>query len=318
MPFESTSKTFIALGTMNTIQAFGPGNNNAVELAADRVCEINGRMSVYQENSDIWKLNAQAGKGPQKVHPDTLYLLSLAKKYSQLTAGAFDSTIRPLAALWNIGKKGDLIPSSNEIEKALSHTGFDDLAVYPDESAAELKRPGMSADLGGIAKGYAGDEVKRILTENGVASALINLGGNIVTIGTQPDGKPWRIGIQNPLRPRGESLISLEPSDCSIVTSAVNERFFMKNGKRYHHILDPRTGAPVQSGLLSVTVICPSGVHADALSTALFVLGLKKHSEFGTLLLENAGAEAVYITERLELFLTPGLTSQHLMKGGIQ
>lgn len=310
MSAESTSKTFFALGTMNTIQAFGLGNSLALELAASRVCEISDRMSVYREDSDISKLNARAGMGPQQVHSDTIRLLSLAKEYSQLSAGAFDCTIRPLASLWNIGKKGDFIPSAEEIEAAAKCTGYEDLVVYPE--SAELKRPDMSVDLGGIAKGYAGDEAKRILLENGVTSALVNLGGNIVAIGDRPDGSPWSIGIQNPLRARGESLFSLKPSGSSVVTSGVNERFFIKDGKRYHHILDPRTGAPAQSRLLSVTVICPSGVHADALSTALFVLGLPKYPDFGSLLLSAANAEAVYITENLGLFLTPGLTGDIL------
>jgi FAD:protein FMN transferase len=317
MPFESTSKTFIALGTMNTIQAFGSKNHRAVDMAADRVCEISDRMSVYHKGSDISRLNARAGMGPQTIQADTLSLLALARQYSQLTADSFDCTLRPLTALWNIGKSGMNIPSAEEIMASLKLTGYEDLAVYPEKSAAELMRHGMSVDLGGIAKGYAGDEVRRILTENGVTSALINLGGNIVTLGNNPDGSLWTIGIQNPLRPRGESLFSLECSDCSVVTSGSYERFFIKDSKRYHHILDPRTGYPAQSSILSVTVLCPSGVHADALSTALFVLGLKQYAEFGSLLLQNASAEAVYITERLELFLTPGLYGQHLAFGGV-
>ncbi len=317
MPCETTSKTFIALGTMNTIQIYGSGNHRAVELAAQRVCEISGRMSVYREGSDIYKLNIKAGTGPQKMHADTLYLLGLARKYSQLTAATFDVTAGPLTTLWSIGKKGNYLPSAQEINKALGYTGYEGLLVYPEQSAAELKKPGMAVDLGGIAKGYAGDEVRRILAKNGVQSALANLGGNIVAVGLKPDGSPWRVGVQNPLRPRGESLFTLQCSDCSVVTSGVNERFFIREGRRWHHIIDPRTGAPAQSGLLSVTVVCPSGTHADALSTALFVLGLKKHSDFGSLLLANAGAEAAYVTEKLEVLLTPGLSGQISMKGGV-
>ena len=165
-------------------------------------------------------------------------------------------------------------------------------------------------DLGGIAKGYAGDEARRILSENGVQDALINLGGNIVAMGCNPRGNPWRIGVQNPLRPRGESLLTLSVQDACVVTSGVNERFFMKNGVRYHHILDPRTGMPVQNSLLSATVISASGTDADALSTALFVTGGFEHGEERTdmcgieNLMKRSDATAIFINEDLKVIQT--------------
>jgi thiamine biosynthesis lipoprotein len=166
-----------------------------------------------------------------------------------------------------------------------------------------LKKTGQSLDLGGIAKGYAADEVRHILTKNGVKSAMINLGGNIVAIGRRPDGKPWQIGIQNPLQPTGIYLGVISAEDKTVVTSGCNERFFMKDGVRYHHIIDPRTGKPAQSGLLSVTAVCKNSAEADALTTALFILGQEK----GLKLLKKFKAEAIFVKEDLSVFATPGL-----------
>jgi thiamine biosynthesis lipoprotein len=160
-------------------------------------------------------------------------------------------------------------------------------------SSAALRNKGQKLDLGGIAKGFAADEAKRILIENGVKSALINLGGNILTLGNKEDGSPFRIGIQNPLRQTGQFIGVLSASDRTIVTSGTNERFFVKDGIRYHHIINPHTGYPAQTGLLSVTVVCENSMYADALTTSLFVLGVEK----GLKLLEQTGDEAIFITD---------------------
>ena len=307
MPLQTISKTFFALGTMNTIQVYGAEDSHAVDLAVARVYEIHNRMSVFHEESDIFRLNAKAGAGPVKIHPETYRLLKLSKEYSAATSGAFDATIRPLTSLWAFGSGRNDVPSEDAIREALLLTGYQNLILYENDSAAELKAPGQCVDLGGIAKGYAGDEIKRILMENGVHNALVNLGGNIVAMGRNPKGMHWKIGIQNPLRPRGQSLHALSVQDKSVVTSGSNERFFMKNGRRYHHILDPKTGMPAQNALLSATVIATSGTDADALSTALFVSGAIKPGEkapkFRIMeeLLTKSSAGAVFVTKDLNV-----------------
>lgn len=295
--------SFYALGTANFITAFGCVGDSAIRLARDRVLEVDDEMSAFKPGSDISILNDSSGCGPVRLHGETVALLNRALEYSRLSGGAFDCTVRPLTKLWGIGKKGDYVPTVREITELLPFIGYNGLEIDAEESTAALAIKEMAVDLGGIAKGFAADEAKRILAECGVVSALVNLGGNIATLGCRPDGHPWRIGIQNPLAATGEFLGVLSVSDKTVVTSGCNERFFIRDGVRYHHILDPRTGRPAQSGLLSVTAVCGSSTDADALTTALFVLGRER----GTALLQKTGAEAVFISDDLAITATDGL-----------
>lgn len=312
MATTKTGRTFFALGTINTIQAFGKDSERAADAAVDRVLQIHGRMSAFLKGSDIFYLNAAAGIKAVQVHPDTMSLLLLAAKYARITKGAFDITLHPLSLLWSVGKRGDFIPSKGHIKKALGLTGIKDLIINPEDSSARLSRPGQSVDLGGIAKGYAGDEVKRILLKHGIQNALVNLGGNIVALGANPKEKPWRVGIQNPLRTRGESLMTLSIKNRSLVTSGMGERFFLKDGRFFHHILDPKTGTPAQNGLLSVTVASPSGADADALATALFVLGPEKGLPLLSKIFQGfpdeARPEVLFIKEDQSVPATPNLS----------
>jgi FAD:protein FMN transferase len=210
------------------------------------------------------------------------------------------------------GKKRNFITSVREITELLPLVGYKGLRLDDETTSAELQKEGQAVDLGGIAKGYAADEVKRILMENGITSAMINLGGNIAALGCRPDGKPWRIGIQNPLSPTGEFLAVIPVEDGAVVTSGSNERFFIEDGVRYHHIIDPRTGRPARSGLLSVTVVCGNSADADALTTALFVLD----REGGMKLLEITGTDAVFVSESLEITAIGGLAGKiEIQKG---
>ena len=306
-----TVRTFFALGTANSILAFGSESERAVNAAIHRTAEIHNRMSVFQPDSDVFRLNEAAGRESVRIHPDTASLLLLAKKCARMTGGAFDITLRPLSSLWGIGKKGSFIPPAGEIKKALALAGTGDLVVDTKAGTARLARHGQSTDLGGLAKGYAGDEVRRILTEHGVQNALVNLGGNIVALGKNPAGVPWRVGVQNPLLPRGESLAALDAQNISVVTSGMGERFFMKGGRLYHHILDPRTGMPAKSGLLSATVLGRSGAVADALATALFILdpneGLSLLRRDPEGFFSENGVQALLVSEDLSIIATPGL-----------
>lgn len=298
----SENRVFQALGTVNTVLVEDGENCDALRPAIARVREIENRMSAFLPESDLGRLAKNAGKEPMQVHPDTYALLRKAKRYSELSDGAFEPTIRPLTELWGIGKKACFVPSEEEIGEAMKLVGWRSLRLG-ENNTAWLERPGQAVDLGGIAKGYAADEVKRILLENGVSSAMINLGGNISVLGSRPDGCPWRIGIQNPLAVRGQYLGTIELRDRTVVTSGVYERCFWRDGVRYHHILDPRTGKPVRNGLMSVTAVCGSSADADALTTALFVLG----PEDGVKLLQSTGADAVFIYEDLTYAATGGL-----------
>ena len=300
---EKCIRRFTALGTLNEITVFGPFRGRVLNRAVRRVLEIDDHMSAFKPGSDLSLLSRNAGIQPAALHRETFRLLQAAQEFSEQSQGAFDVTVRPLVELWGIHKKPDFIPTAQEIRRASELTGFRSLILEPGHFSAFLQKPGQSADLGGIAKGYAADEVRRILTEGGVEAALINLGGNIVTLGDGPDGGGWSIGVQNPVSVRGESLGTLTLGEAAVVTSGSNERFFMRGGVRYHHILDPRTGAPAQSGLLSVTVVGGRSSAADALSTAAFVLGL----EAGVRLLRKYGYDAVFVTGGRGVFLTEGL-----------
>lgn len=293
---------------MNTIWACGSNSRRAVSAAADRIMDIHSRMSAYEEESDVALINSSAGLSPQEIHPDTYALLERSLRFSELTDGAFDVTVRPLTSLWGIGKNKDYIPDENEVAAALKLVGYRDLLLDKGRCTAFLRKPGMSVDLGGIAKGYAADEVRRILLEHGIGSALVNLGGNIVTVGLREEGLPWQVGIQNPMSPRGGYIGTIEAEDKAVVTSGSNERFFVKDGVRYHHILNPRTGYPAESGLLSVTAVCGSSTDADALTTALFVSGTASAMQ----LLGSFGAQAVFVTEGGDIFLTEGLANSFI------
>jgi len=297
------SKSFQALGTSNRLNIYGCQSQKIPELIIKRVLEIDDRMSAFKAESDVSKLSQSAGHSFVTIHKDTFELLYRANEISRLSGGAFDITIRPLVELWEIGKKGDFVPYSSEISERKKLVNYKDLLLDKKSCSAFLQNQRQAVDLGGIAKGYAADEAKRILAENGVENAIINFGGNIVTLGTHPNGRPWEIGIQNPLAPTGVYLGSLSVVNQTVVTSGSNEQFFIKDGVRYHHIIDPRTGSPAQSDLLSVTAVCSSSVDADALTTALFILG----PDEGLKLLKLLNAEAIFITNDLKIFVTEGL-----------
>ena len=300
---DTIDKTFFALGTVNTIMLNRCGNLEVIEKAVQRVYEIDDRMSAFKYDSDVSRVSRNAGLGLQKVHKETFDLIKKAVRFGELSDGAFDITMRPMIELWGINKKENYIPSDFEIQETLKLVNYHDIILDEKNCSIALEKTGQSIDLGGIAKGYAADEVKRILLENGIESAIINLGGNVVTIGEKLTGQEWRVGIQNPLSPTGEYLGVLSATNKTIVTSGSNERFFMKDGIRYHHILDPRTGSPAQSELLSATAICGSSTDADAITTALFILGPQNSIE----LLRQLEVETIFVTKELSIIVSNGL-----------
>lgn len=296
-------REFEALGTYNYIRIYDSESEDLLEQAVSRVMDINNLMSAFRPGSDIDRINHNAGIKATPVSEEIIHLLTIARRFSESSGGAFDITVRPLVQLWGIGKKGDYLPTREEIEEAKRLIHYEDVIIDYPNSTVYLQKVGQAIDLGGIAKGYAADEVRRVLTEGGIQSAIINLGGNVITIGLRPDKTLWRVGIQNPKEVTGTYLGMVSIENKTIVTSGVNERYFIKDGIRYHHILDPRTGAPARSGLLSVTVVGESSVIADALTTALFVLGMEQGKD----VLKASGAEAIFVTDAGKVFTTKGL-----------
>lgn len=304
---KSAEKTFFALGTVNAVKIYGSKDSSAVDAAIARIHEIENRMSAFLPGSDLSLLRNSAGRGLTQIHRDTFRVLQKAVSFGAMTDGAFDVTVRPLVELWGINKKENFVPSETEIRNALSLVDYRDLQLDQNLWSAALTRPGQALDLGSIAKGFAADEVRQVLLGRGIESAVINLGGNVMALGGRPDGAPWRIGVQNPIAPSGQpiGILSIDEGT-AVVTSGSNERFFIRNGKRYHHLLDPRTGEPVQNSLLSATVICPCSADADAATTALFLLGPEKAEP----ILRKIRAEAILIYNDLSVTITNGLSNK--------
>jgi thiamine biosynthesis lipoprotein len=238
------------------------------------------------------------------INGETFEVLLKAYDYAKCTGGAFDVTVGPLVMLWNVLNRTYAPPSESEIKSVLPAVGYAGLILNGRIKSAALERTGQSVDLGGIGKGYAADKVIGIFKKFGVTSAYTNYGGNVATIGTKPDGSPWHVGIQHPRQTDG--LIGvISVAGKSVVTSGDYQRCFMaRDGKRYHHIIDPRTGYPAENGLIGVTVVADSSTKADALSTAVFVLGLEKGLQ---ILKAFPGTEAILISADMSVSLTEGL-----------
>ena len=301
---EPVEKTEYMLGTICTIKAYDGNANEAVIKAFNRIKSIESKMSVNKEGTELDAVDDAAGKNPIKVSDDTFYVLKKGKYYSEQSGGAFDITIGSLVKLWGIGTDKARVPSKEEIDIKKSLTNYKDLVLDEKDKSVFIKKTGMSLDLGGIAKGYSADEAARILKENGVQHGIINLGGNVLVINDNPEGHPWRIGIQNPFEPRGDVLGSVDVTNKTVVTSGIYERYIEKDGKKYHHILNPFTGYPMDNSLASVTLITDTSIDADAMTKQIFYKGIEKGPEYVKAL---KGVEAIFVTKNKDVYITDGL-----------
>jgi thiamine biosynthesis lipoprotein len=292
------------MGTVITGKVYGKNREKASSEVINRISEIEKMMTINSPGGDINKLNSMSGKDYVALNPESVYVMNVANRYSELSGGAFDVTIGPLVKAWAIGTDNPRIPEIAEIKSLLKLVSYKDLVIDEKNNKAMLKKQNQVVDLGGIAKGYAGDEAVRILKDNKITSAYVNLGGNVVTLGKKPDGSLWRIAVQNPRAANGKYVGILEVADKAIVTSGDYERFFEKDNVRYHHILDTKTGNPAKSGLIAVTIVYDRSVDADALSTSLFILGMDEGKK---LISSIKGAEAVFINIKKEIYITGGL-----------
>lgn len=301
---EPVSRETYLMGTIINIKAYGKNAEKAVQASVDKISDIEKKMSVNIDSSEVNKINKNAGIAPVKVSKNTLDVVKASLIYSKKTKGSFDITVEPLVSLWGIGTDKARVPSKDEISNALSLINYKDVVINEKESTIMLKRKGQAIDLGAIAKGYTADELKKVLLNYNVSSAFLNLGGNVYVLGNKPDKTPWKIGVQNPLEPRGDYLGIVSVSDKSVVTSGNYERFFERNGKRYHHIFDTKTGYPAEKGLISVSIISDKSIDGDALSTSVYTLGLDE----GKKLIESLkDVEAVFVTNDKKVYITSGL-----------
>ena len=300
------SRTVFALGTVCSIQVVTERPQSEVEpvlqACTHRLEELERHLSANAENSTLIDINNASGVSAVGVPADVYPLFKRAAFFAEKTGGAFNPVIGSVVKLWNIGFENARKPEDRDIRAALFRTDYKDLELTG--SAIFLKKAGMKLDLGAIAKGFAADELSRIVKQAGIAHALIDIGGTISTVGKRSDGNLWKIGIRDPRVQQGQPIISVPVENLSISTSGSYERYFEQDGVRYHHILDPATGYPVRNNLTAVSVFSHSATDADALSTACFVLGYERAV---TLLSELSGTEALFIFDDNTVRMTDGL-----------
>lgn len=304
-PEEEHTVGVFAMGTYMTLTAYGESAEEALTLSEDRIKELESLWSVTDENSDIYTVN-QNGGIPTEIHEETAEILQFALDMAHRTNGALDPTIFPVVTAWGFISGEYQILAADELTGLLKNVDYE--KVLLEENFVTLP-DGMQLDLGAVGKGYTGDIIAELLKEQGVTSALLDIGGNIQMVGRKPDGSRWRLGIQNPF---GEgSLGILESEDSAVVTSGNYERYFVgEDGKQYGHIIDPSTGYPAESGLASVSIMAKEGKLCDALSTAIYVMGLNGATEYWQ---ENGNFEMLLITDEKEIYLTEGIKDDFIL-----
>ena len=264
---------------MNTVieqKWYGESADTVYTGMETKIREIESVLSMHLSQSEIAAINENAGVQPVEVSQRTFDLLQRAKELSEQSDGAFDITIAPVVELWGITSDHPHVPTDEELAQAMALMGLEDLVLDEEACTAYLTRPGMAIDLGGIAKGWTADQLREYARELGAERGYVSLGGNLTIIGERPDGDPFKFGLRDPQGDASTYLGTVTLEDgCTMATTGGYERYFEEDGIRYHHVLDPRTGYPADSDLLSVAVISKDGTLADYLSTTLFVQGLE-------------------------------------------
>lgn len=303
---KTLQKTELIMGTQVTVTVVAEheaAGNGAIDAAMAEIRRLDEMMSLYKETSELTRVNLAAGKRPVVVSPEMIEVVEAAMRISDLTGGAFDVTIGPLVVLWQLRLKENRTPTDAEIATVSQRVGYKNIRLDKKTSTLFLKYPGMIMDFGGVAKGFAADKAAAVLKKRGIENGIVALAGDIRVLGRRPDNTPWRIGVQHP-RERDKTLTVLALSNKFVSTSGNYERFQIIHKKRYHHILDPRTGRPSE-GMTSVTVVGDNGALVDPLTTAIFILGKEKGLELVTKL----GCEAIFEDEKGRSITTSGISA---------
>lgn len=299
---EAYSQSFFAMDTYMTFTVYDDNAEEAraaLRQAQGELEALEALWSVTEQGSDIYAVNHSGGQ-TVTVDDQTAGLLSFALQMARKTGGALEPTLYPVLTAWGFTTDENRIPSADEISALLEKTGYDRVVTAGNRVTLP---DGMMLDLGAVGKGYAGDLAGQCLKEQGIDSALLDIGGNIQAVGTKPDGSDWKLGLRSPF---GEGIFgTLRISDQAVVTSGNYERYFIgEDGVRYGHIVDPETGYPVDNGLASVTVIADEGKLCDALSTALFVMGPEDAVEYWKKHQEGQPFDMIFVTEDREVYVT--------------
>lgn len=267
-----TVSTDFVMDTFVEYKMYGENGKDALMEISRQLRDFESKFSMHRADSEISSLNQASGKNAVALSSEVHSLLERAKALSLASEGAFDITIAPLTKIWGITSETPTVPSDEEISEAMALINADELILW-GENRAELLREGQAVDLGGIAKGAACDIVRQVAEEFGITRGYVSIGGNIVALEKKPFGSDFWFGIRDPQRGANDSLCAVQLYGKTMATTGAYERFFEQDGVTYHHVLDPQTGWPADSDLLSVSVICEDGALADYLSTTLYVLG---------------------------------------------
>lgn len=298
-PAAVYERQFLYFDTVISLQFSSDRDGDALMDHCVAMCEdYENTFSRTKEDSELYAINHRTSNDVE-VSPEIAYLVSVGHQYYQLSDHKFDFTIAPLSDLWNFTSEDASVPDASLIQESLK--SVDASSVTVDGNHLIFSSADTQIDLGALVKGYAADQIKSYLKDNGVKSGILNLGGNVLTIGNRPDKKPWRVAIQKPFSSTGEYLDVCEISDQTAVTSGIYQRYFEQDGVIYHHILDPQTGYPATTDIQGVTILTDSSLTGDALSTTCLILGYEKARE---LIDSLDDTEAVFILNNQDIIKT--------------
>lgn len=307
-----TSQESFQLGTYITLSIYSDEEVpiEVFDKLFDLIDYYEYMISKTIEGTELNKINENAGIAPVKVQDELFEIVRLGIDFAGYSDGLFDITIGPLVDLWGIGTDFVNIPIDADIKEKMALIDYKKIVLDENDKTVYLPEKNMALDLGAIAKGYIADRVKDLILEEGYQSAIINLGGNVLTVGTKPNSDTWSIGVRDPESDAGTSMGILKLEDNSIVSSGIYERFFIDGDKRYHHLINPKIGYPEQNDILSVSIISELSVDGDALSTTVFLLGI----EAGYELIEGLdNIDAVFVLKDHSVYLTSGLGEKFIL-----
>ena len=296
---DVVTKSAILMGTIVEIKAPLSGDltrqaaEQAIAKALNEVRRVENLFSVYDEESEIAKINRLKEGEPLKISSEVSGLIEKAIGFCNVTNGAFDITVKPLVDLWAEAKKTGTVPSKEAVREAVEKTGYRDIIIDNEAGTIAFARDGMALDLGGVAKGYAVDRAVSELRSNGVGNAIVNCGGDMYCLGRRSDADRWKVGIRHP-RDKDDIILELNLENRAVDTSGDYEKYFMAGGKRYSHIIDPRTGYPVGGDIVSASVMADDSATSDAFATAMCVLGRDGLNVINTI----GGLDAIIVTEQ--------------------
>lgn len=301
---KQLSRTELFMGTAVKVTLYDHESEKLLDDVFKRVAEVENLLSINKEGTEVGLLNENAGIKGVKLSDFSYNLIKKAIEYSRISNGGYDVSIGPLVKLWSIGLPEANVPSEDDIKEVIKKIDHTKVKMNDSTNEIFLTEKGMMIDLGSIAKGYIADDISRLLKENKVERAIIDLGGNIYAMGSKDKDHKWKIGIQNPFEDRGDVVGKIEIADKSVVTTGVYERFIEENGVKYHHILNPKTGYPYETDIAGVTIVSDKSVDGDALSTLVFTKGLDEGLKFVE---ELEAVDAIFIMNDNKVYITEGL-----------